>query len=159
VHGGAAPQVARKRRERVALAEAAAAGDRRHPALVLLHATHLADTVMLEAIGDASADGQDVLDAVERAATLAKDALKLGATAEGAAAELQQAENQYAELIAGVMRVALAAAGCDAAQQRRVEEELAKTLRRLDGRGGERAVLVEAERLGRALPPADGTWL
>lgn len=84
-HGGSAPQVKRKRLERIALAEAAAMSPRRHPGEVLLDALHVADTrarQLAQEVDDPRA-GERLVEQLERAARLAESALRLDAEHRG----------------------------------------------------------------------------
>lgn len=147
-HGGAAPQVRAAARRRVALAEAAARGDRRHPAEVLLDAIHVLDVNMRQAIdNDNGGDPEALLAAIERAATLARDALRLQVDQRQVDLQRQRVEDDQAKLVAAALRVALDAAGFTRDQQARAERELVAVLSRVDAEG-ERALLVEARRLG-----------
>lgn len=100
VHGGGAPQVARKRAERIALAEAAARNPRRHPGEVLLDALHWADTHarQLAEHSDSSADSEKLLAELERAARLAETALRLDTEGRGMDVIEREAEQVVALL-------------------------------------------------------------
>lgn len=85
VHGGAAPQVRRKAAERVALAEALRRADHRPPWEVLSDALDAADSLMRQARMAAAEGGRvtveqldRLVDAIERAARMAKVALDAG---------------------------------------------------------------------------------
>jgi hypothetical protein len=100
MHGGKSPQVARKRLERIALAEAAARTPRRHPGEVLLDALHWADTHarQLAESTDNSADSEKLLGELERAARLAETALRLDTEQRSQNVIEREGEHVYAVL-------------------------------------------------------------
>jgi hypothetical protein len=73
-HGGGAGQVRLAAARRTALAEEVARNPRRHPAVVLLDAIHLADT-LAQRVLESGGDPEEALSATMRAAALAKTAL------------------------------------------------------------------------------------
>lgn len=152
LHGGSAPQVRAAAARRVALAEAAARGDRRHPGTILLDTLHLLDTRMRLVLDDSTSDAQAMLDAIEQAATLARDVVRLRVDEQAVDLQRRQVEDDQAKLVHAALRVALVAAGFTPEQQARAEAELAAVLLRVEAEG-ERAVLVEARRL-RPVQPA-----
>ena len=78
-HGAGAPQVRKKARERVALADALAASPVRHPATILLDGLHLADHLAQEAV--ASGDTEAALTASATAGLVARAVISAGAEA------------------------------------------------------------------------------
>jgi hypothetical protein len=84
MHGGSAPQVKRKRLERIALAQALAADPRRDPGEVLSDVLHQADHLMRKARGEVDANRPTaktmlrLLELTERAGGWAKVALDAG---------------------------------------------------------------------------------
>ena len=123
MHGGKAPQVARKRAERVALAEAMAAGDRRDPALILLDCLHAADTVMRQALASpgSATPGElaVVVDHLDRASKFARSVLDLRL----AERRVQITERQV-DTLELVLRQALERSGLSVADRRRVLDQV-----------------------------------
>lgn len=121
VHGGAAPQVRRRRLERVALAEALASSPRRHPGEVLLDALHTADVLARDArarVAGGLPSAEAVLalvEAIERAARLAKTTMDADVDQRHA-----KVAEQHIDTLEAVLRRALELAGLTDGQRGRV---------------------------------------
>lgn len=132
MHGGNAPQVKRKRLERIALAEALARDPRRPAAEVLGDVLHQADHLMRKARLEVDADRptadtmRKLLDLSEQAGRWAKTSLD---------AEVDQRQTRVLEVqaavIVGVFERALGRVGLPVAQLEAAREALADELERV----------------------------
>ncbi len=109
MHGGKIPNAREKADERVTLAQLLASGERRHPGLVLLDATHFLDVLMRDArarLGEGGEVTPDELDrfvqAVGRAAHLAKTTLDAG-VAQQLAYQLRRSNELEGAIISAVL--------------------------------------------------------
>lgn len=129
MHGGKAPQVRRKREERVALAEALAADPRRSPAEVLSSVLHAHDHLMRKALREVDANRPTaktmtaLLAELDQTGRWAKTALD---------AEVDQRQTRVAEVeaavLVGLFERALGRAGLQPAQLDAAKEALADEL-------------------------------
>lgn len=133
IHGGAAPQVAEKRKQRIELGEALAKSPHRSPWEVLGDVLHTADVVAQGAraeveSGDVTPQTLFALtDAIERAGRWAKVALDAGIDE-----RRTQVAEQHGAALAGCIRAILDRLDLSVAQQAMVSIVVPEELRRVD---------------------------